>query len=151
METLLAFVVGGLVAAGVYLILSRNLVRLIIGVALLSNAVNLTLFTAGRLTRANPPLIPTGAEVPESPFANPLPQALILTAIVIGFGLLAFTLVLIYRANQELGTVDPDEMRLAEPPYETALGRGSAPRQPDDPNKGQGPADRDPVKQGVSG
>jgi multicomponent Na+:H+ antiporter subunit C len=136
-ETLLAFVIGGLVTAGVYLILSRNLVRLIIGVALLSNAVNLTLFTSGRLTRANPPIIPADMDVPEGVFANPLPQALILTAIVIGFGLLAFTLVLVYRASQELGTVDPDEMRLAEPPFEEALEQGSVAQ--------------DPVKQGVSG
>lgn len=145
METLLAFVVGGLVAAAIYLILSRNLVRLIIGVALLSNAVNLSLFVSGRLTRVHPPLIPEGALAPEGVFANPLPQALILTAIVIGFGLLAFTLVLVYRAHQELGTVDPDEMRVAEPPYERALERGSA---PDATRPGSA---KDPVKQGVSG
>jgi multicomponent Na+:H+ antiporter subunit C len=133
METLLAFVVGGLFAAGIYLVLRRNLVRLIIGIALISNAANLTMFTAGRLTRGQPPLIPAGAERPEGLFANPLPQALILTAIVIGFGLLAFTLVLVYRASQELDTLDPDEMRVAEPPYEEAVVHS-----------------QDPVKEGVS-
>ncbi len=120
METLLTFATGALFSAGIYLILRRNLVRLIIGVSLLTTAVNLLLFTMGRLTPGRPPLIAADALLPVSPFANPLPQALILTAIVIGFGLLAFTLVLVYRASQELDTLDPDEMRVAEPPDETA-------------------------------
>lgn len=124
METLLSFVVGGLLAAGIYLMLRRNLVRLIIGVALVSNAANLTMFVSGRLTRGNPPLIPADADLPPGVFANPLPQALILTAIVIGFGLLAFSLVLVYRANQELGTIDPDKMRVAEPRYDEVMDEG---------------------------
>jgi multicomponent Na+:H+ antiporter subunit C len=117
MEPIMAFVVGAMVAASVYLMLSRNLIRLVFGLILLSNAANLAIFTAGRMTAANPPLIPLGDAVPIAPFANPLPQALILTAIVIGFSLLAFALVLVYRAYQELGTVNSDAMRIAEPPY----------------------------------
>ncbi len=115
METGLAFLIGALSAASIYMMLRRNLVRLIIGLILLSNSVNLLIFTAGRLTPANPPLIPPGADTPVTPFANPLPQALILTAIVISFGLLAFTLVLVYRAYQELGTMDADDLRTASP------------------------------------
>ncbi len=143
METLLAFVTGGLLSASIYLILRRNLVRLIIGVSLLTTAVNLLLFTMGRLTPANPPLVPAGADVPASPFANPLPQALILTAIVIGFGLLAFTLVLVHRANEELGTLDPDEMRVAEPP-EAKVVLYAAPEAPLEP-----PSEPDPFEEEV--
>lgn len=117
MEPLLAIIVGILFAISIYLLLRRNLVRVVIGVIILSNAVNLLLFTLGRVSRGAPPLIPSGEYVPIDPIANPLPQALILTAIVIGFGLLAYTLVLTYRAYRELGTIDIDEMRTAEPRY----------------------------------
>ena len=115
MEIALAVLVGILTTAAVYLMLSGNLVRFIFGLALLSNAVNLVIFAAGRLTYAAPPLIAGGNEEPAGTVANALPQALILTAIVIGFGLLAFTLVLVYRAYRALGTVQGDAMREAEP------------------------------------
>lgn len=115
MEAPLAILIGVLVAVSVWLMLSRNLVRLLLGFALLSNAVNLSIFVAGRLTRAAPPLIAEGAEGFAGAFANPLPQALVLTAIVIGFGLLAFALVLAWQAHARLGTVLTDEMRIAEP------------------------------------
>jgi multicomponent Na+:H+ antiporter subunit C len=111
METLLALVVGVLFAAGVYLMLSRTPVKLVIGLALLSNAVNLLIFTAAGLTRGNPPLVPLDGVRPAGIFADPLPQALVLTAIVISFGLLAFTLVLFRRAYEELGTRNIDEMK----------------------------------------
>lgn len=111
MESLLAIVGGSLFAGGVYMLLRKNLIKAIIGIILISNAVNLLLFTLGRLTNDNPPLIMAGETVPAEPFANPLPQALILTAIVIGFGLLAFALVLAYRSYKELGTVNVDEMQ----------------------------------------
>ncbi|WP_305044722.1 Na+/H+ antiporter subunit C [Geoalkalibacter sp.] len=111
METLLAIVVGVLFGAGVYLLLRRTPVKLVIGLALLSNAVNLLIFTAAGLTRARPPLVPVDALRPEGVTADPLPQALILTAIVISFGLLAFTLVLFRRAYEVLGTRDIDEMQ----------------------------------------
>lgn len=110
METWLALVVGILFATGIYLVLRRNLLKLIFGLVLLSNAVNLLIFTVGRLVRASPALVPPGQTVPLEPFANPLPQALVLTAIVIGFGLVAFALVLLYRAYQSLGTVDSADL-----------------------------------------
>ena len=111
MEILLAFVVGALYAAGVYMILRRSLVKLIIGLGLLGHAANLLIFTVGRVTRGAPPVIGENAEVLLEPFADPLPQALILTAIVIGFGVQAFATVLVKRAYQTVGTDDFDQMR----------------------------------------
>ena len=118
METVLALVVGGLYATGVYLVLRRSLVKLVIGLAMLTNAANLLIFTAGGLTRGAPPLIPAGETTLAAPYADPLPQALILTAIVIGFGVLAFALVLVYRAYATVGTEDPDEMMSTDHPVE---------------------------------
>ncbi|WP_445355661.1 Na+/H+ antiporter subunit C [Microbulbifer sp. EKSA008] len=115
MEAPLAVVVGILIATGVYLMLARHLLHYLFGLVLISNAANLAIFIAGRLTRASPPLVPKGQEAPQIIVANPLPQALILTAIVIGFGLLAFALALIAQAYRELGTLDVDSMRIAEP------------------------------------
>jgi multicomponent Na+:H+ antiporter subunit C len=115
METLLALTVGVLVATAVYLMLARNILRFIFGLVLISNAANLTIFVAGRLTEGAPPLIPPGQEAPVEAVANALPQALVLTAIVIGFGLFAFALVLVFRAYTTLGTAYSDKMRVAEP------------------------------------
>lgn len=116
MESILAALVGLLLAAAAYLILSRALVRMLLGIVLLGNAVNLLIFVAGRLTRAIPPIIPADTKVLEQPFANPLPQALILTAIVIGFAMFVFLVVLAFRAYQEMDADHTDRMRLAEPP-----------------------------------
>jgi multicomponent Na+:H+ antiporter subunit C len=116
MEQVLAVLIGALTAAAVWLMLSRNVVRFLFGLVLISNAANLVIFTAGRLTLGAPPLIDEGADAPPALVANALPQALVLTAIVIGFGLFAFALALVFRAYTALGTVDSDEMRLAEPP-----------------------------------
>lgn len=111
MEILLAFVIGGLYAAGIYLLLRPSPVKLILGLSILGNAVNLLIFTAAGLTRGDPPLVAEGAAELVRPFADPLPQALILTAIVISFGLLAFTLVLLHRAAETVGVDNLDEMR----------------------------------------
>jgi multicomponent Na+:H+ antiporter subunit C len=114
MQTLCALLAGIMVAAGVYLILSRNLIRFIFGLVLVGNAINLLIFTAGRLASRRPPLIPDEITVEPALFANALPQALILTAIVIGFALLSFVFILFYRAYQGLGTVETEFMRAAE-------------------------------------
>jgi multicomponent Na+:H+ antiporter subunit C len=116
MELLIALMVGVLVAAAVYLMLSRHVMRFLFGLILISNAANLIIFVSGRLTPGAPPLIPQGYDAPPDLVANALPQALVLTAIVIGFGLFAFALTLVYRAYQNLGTLDSSEIRLAEPP-----------------------------------
>lgn len=115
MELVLAIVSGVLYAAGLYLMLRRRLAQLIIGLGLLSNGTNLLIFTAGGLTRSRPPVLPEGATVLAQPYADPMPQSLILTAIVIGFGVMAFSLVLAHRVHQSLGTDDVDE-----------IGRGTA-------------------------
>ncbi|MBY5935584.1 Na+/H+ antiporter subunit C [Tateyamaria omphalii] len=115
MEALLAITIGVLVATSVYLMLARNVLRFIFGLVLISNAANLIIFVSGRLTAGAPPLIPEGADGPVGDVANALPQALVLTAIVIGFGLFAFALVLMFRAYTTLGTLYSDDMRIAEP------------------------------------
>ena len=114
MEILWSLVVGVFVAAGVYLMLERHILRLLFGLILLSSAVNIAIFTAGRLTPGLPPLIAAHSVLPPEGTANPLPQALILTAIVFGFGLLVFALMLFYRAYSEGGSADVDEMRRSE-------------------------------------
>ena len=110
METVMAFVVGILYAGGLYLVMRRSIVKLILGLGLLGHATNLLIFTVGGLTRARAPLIPESGELAGA-VANPLPQALILTAIVIGFGVQAFTLVLVHRAIQTVGKDDLDAMK----------------------------------------
>jgi len=115
MEAILAALVGLFVAAAVYLILSRALIRVLLGVVLLGNAINLLIFVAGRLTQATPPIVPAGLSAPLGPVANPLPEALILTAIVIGFAMFAFLVVLAMRAYQSFDADNTDHLRLAEP------------------------------------
>ena len=106
MNLLLAIVTGGLYSAGFYLLLRRSLVKLVIGLALLSHATNLLIFTASGPVRGKPPVLPANEQTAQNVVTDPVPQALILTAIVISFGLLAFTLILIHRANEQLGTDD---------------------------------------------
>ena len=110
MEALLALASGVLYAAGIYLMLRRRLAQLIIGLGLLSNGTNLLIFTAGGLTPARPPVIAAGHATLEPPYADPVPQALVLTAIVIGFGLTAFSLVLAHRVHATAGTDDVDDV-----------------------------------------
>ncbi len=111
MEVFLAILAGALYAAGLYMLMRRSIVKLIMGLSLLGHAANLLIFTVGRVTRANPPVIGHEADMLHAPFADPLPQALILTAIVIGFGVQAFAIVLVKRAYQTVGTDDFDQMR----------------------------------------
>lgn len=111
MEVLMAFVIGLLFAAAVYMMLRRSIVKLVIGLMILSNAANLLIFTVAGLTRGAPPLIVEGTYIPEGPIADPLPQALVLTAIVIALGVLAFAVVLIHRAFEVVGNDDLDQMK----------------------------------------
>lgn len=111
MELFLPVIVGLLYAAGVYMILRRSFVKVILGLIFLGHAANLLIFTIGRLTKAAPAFIPQGTNVLAEPYADPLPQALILTAIVIGFGVQAFAIVLFKRAYQTVGTDDLDKMK----------------------------------------
>ena len=125
MEAVIAVLVGVLMASSVYLMLRRNLVRFVLGLALISHTANLLIFSSGGLQGTFPPLISPGELVPDPSAANALPQALMLTAIVISFSVFAFLLVLAFRTYQRLETVDPDAMRSAEPVAEGAGMGGS--------------------------
>lgn len=107
MELLLAILAGVLYATGLYLMLRRRLAQLIIGLGLLSNGSNILILAAAGVTRAKPPLI-EDPPLPSAEFADPVPQSLILTAIVIGFGVLAFALVLAHRVHRSAGSDDID-------------------------------------------
>ena len=100
MEALVASGIGLVVAAGVYLLLRARTFPVILGLLLLSYAVNLFLFVMGRITLGHPPLIAPDA----AQYADPLPQALVLTAIVIGFGMTGLVVVLALRARVSLGS-----------------------------------------------
>ncbi|MFN4169060.1 MAG: Na+/H+ antiporter subunit C [Pannonibacter phragmitetus] len=124
MEAGLSILIGLFFTVAVYLMLSRMFVRMLIGIVILGNAVNMLIFVNGRLTREVPPLIPLDQATVTQATANPLPQALVLTAIVISFSFFAFLLVLAYRTYQELGTDDVNDMRVAEPKGEAGPPQG---------------------------
>ncbi len=111
MLVVLALLVGVLYATGLYLMLRRNMVKLIFGLVLLGHAANLLIFTAGGLVRAGAPVAAEGMPAPPPGVADPVPQALVLTAIVIGFAVVAFAAVLVRRVVRTLGTDDSDTLR----------------------------------------
>ncbi|RFU67189.1 Na(+)/H(+) antiporter subunit C [Bacillus sp. V59.32b] len=107
MEVLMAVVIGILFMSATYLMLSKSILRIIIGTGLLSHGAHLLILTMGGLKRGTVPLLGEQAKS----YVDPLPQALILTAIVISFGVTSFFLVLAYRTYQELGTDNMDQLR----------------------------------------
>lgn len=107
MESLILVLVGILVAVATYLILSKQLLRVILGTAVLSHAAHLLILTMGGLKKGAVPLLGES----EGPYTDALPQALILTAIVISFAVTAFVLVLGYRAYKTNGSGNFDELR----------------------------------------
>lgn len=113
---LVALAAGALVAAGVYLAMSRDIVRMVIGISLIGAGANLVVLGAGRLGAAVPAIVPAGEKVLTALAANPLPQALVLTAIVISFSLTCFSLCLVLAVSRSLGSVDSHGLRAAEPP-----------------------------------
>lgn len=118
MNVLLAITAGVLFGGGLFMMLRRSLVRVLIGLLMISNAVNLIIFTAGRLVPARPPLISPGNHALTPPYADPVPQALILTAIVISFGVVAFAIVLMQQTYRALGNADMNDMRSTDTPVE---------------------------------
>lgn len=96
------------------MMLRRSMVKLIIGLILLGHGANLLIFTASKLTQGRAPLINPDTGVLVEPFADPVPQALVLTAIVIGFGVQAFVIVLFKRTWADTGTDDLDELRTTD-------------------------------------
>lgn len=107
METIMIILIGALVTVATYLILSKTIIRVIIGTAILSHAVHLLLLTVGGLKKGDVPLLSHS----DGPFTDALPQALILTAIVISFAVTAFLLVLAYRVYRTNGTDDLTKLR----------------------------------------
>lgn len=114
MNLLLAVVVGTLYGAGIFMVLRRSIVKLILGLGLLAHATNLLIFSTSEIVRDAPPLIKAGETSLEGVFASPLPQALVLTAIVIGLASTAFAIVLMKHAFDIMGTDDVDVMVTTE-------------------------------------
>jgi multicomponent Na+:H+ antiporter subunit C len=108
MSIIIALLIGFLYAVSIYLLLRRSIVKLVMGILFLSYATNLMLFFTGGLTETSPAFV---NEVGDTVgMSDSLPQALILTALVIGFGVASFSMVLIYRFFKETGTVDLDDL-----------------------------------------
>lgn len=110
MEIVMSAVIGIIFAVAIYMMMSRNIMRVLIGTLMLSHSVHLILLTMAGLQRGAPPILSLEADA----YADPLPQALILTAIVINFGITAFVAVLVYRTYQEHNTVDLYDLRGAK-------------------------------------
>jgi len=114
MTIVYALAVAAYVGCGLYMMLSRHIVRLVLGLALLTNGAILLIFVAGRLGTTTPAVIERGSTVLAPDAANALPQALVLTAIVIGFALTAFAIALIVMAYRRFGTLDLGSINAAE-------------------------------------
>jgi len=110
MEWLISLVIGVLTASGVYLTLRARTFQVVLGLTLISYGVNVFLFAMGRLTIGQPAVI----EPAVIAYSDPLPQALVLTAIVIAFGMTAFLIVLSLKARGELDTDHVDGLALAQ-------------------------------------
>ena len=110
MEWLVALVIGVLTGSGVYLTLRSRTFPVVLGLTLLAYGVNVFLFAMGRLTVGHPAVIDPSAVS----YSDPLPQALVLTAIVIAFGMTAFLIVLALKARSELGNDHVDGLELGE-------------------------------------
>ena len=100
---------GILFAAGVYCLLRRDMTKIIIGIILLSQAANLLVFTMGGIIAHEPVFADAESGRVKEGHADPVPQALVLTAIVIGFGLMVFTITLLMRAHKVLKSDDVNE------------------------------------------
>lgn len=114
MQLLLVFMIGVLYASGIYMMLRRSMVKLLFGLLLLGNGANLLIFLMGDLTKGRPPIIGEADEVLLGAFADPVPQALILTAIVISFGLQSFAIVLLKTVYKNTGTDDLDSLNVQD-------------------------------------
>ena len=113
MEILMAILVGILYAAGVYMLLRRSILKFIIGIIFLSNATNLLVFLSAGLV-AGKPVFLDGEESNSVAYADPLPQALVLTAVVIGLGIVVYLLAIKYRFFSETGSDDLDQLKPSE-------------------------------------
>jgi multicomponent K+:H+ antiporter subunit C len=119
-ELLLAIGLGVLTSAGVWLLLRARVFDVIVGLTLLSYAVNLFIFASGRVRIGSPPIVDSRLAPTLASYADPLPQALVLTAIVIGFAMTALILVIALRAHAETGS---DHVDGADPAADTGAER----------------------------
>ena len=110
MELLLVLLIGILYAAGIYLMLRRSMVKLLLGLILLGNGANILIFVLGGITEGKPPVIPEHSNIFLDAYSDPVPQSLILTAIVISFGLQAFAIILLKRVYMVTGSDDLDNL-----------------------------------------
>lgn len=104
MELVLSIAIGVLVASGVWLLMRPRTYQVIVGLALLSYGVNLFIFSMGRLRIGAPPVLSRYGEIDPSAYTDPVPQALVLTAIVISFATTALFLVVLIAARGFTGT-----------------------------------------------
>ncbi|TMN21027.1 Na(+)/H(+) antiporter subunit C [Lentibacillus cibarius] len=107
MEFIILILAGVLFATAIYNLLQKQLLRIIIGTVLLSHGAHLFILTMGKLKRGEPPILADGV----SEYTDPLPQALILTSIVISFGITSLLLVLAYRTATENNTDNMEQLR----------------------------------------
>ncbi|MCD2138624.1 Na(+)/H(+) antiporter subunit C [Salinicoccus halitifaciens] len=107
MEILIIVLAGLLIGASVYLMLSKSLLRIILGTGILSHGILLMLLTMGGLKRGGIPVLDDSVQQ----YTDPLPQAMLLTVIVITFALTAYMLVVAIRVYRELGTDDVEQLK----------------------------------------
>lgn len=110
MELLLVIMIAILYASGIFMLLRRSMVRLLMGIILIGNGANLLIFLLGGITPGKPPVIEEAKSVFTEAYADPVPQALILTAIVISFGIQSFAIVLLRQVYRLLESDDLDDL-----------------------------------------
>lgn len=111
MEWILGITSGILLASGLYSLLKRHLLQVLIGILLMGHGANLMVFLSGGLNPGQPAFVPEGAKVLAETSADPLPQALVLTAIVIGFGIVGFVLILFKQSWVVVGSLSTEAYR----------------------------------------
>lgn len=111
MNLIIALLIGMLFAASLYLLLQRSLFKIIFGIIIFGYGTIFFLFVSGGVTRGNPPLFLDGETKQTMEMADPLPQALTLTAIVIGIGVQLFTMILLKRTYDASQTTDLDDFQ----------------------------------------
>jgi multicomponent Na+:H+ antiporter subunit C len=116
MEIILPILTGFLYAAGFYLMLHRSFIKLILGIIIFAHASNLFIFVAGGIRRMQAPFVSKEEGIAMAELADPFPQAMILTAIVIGLGIQAFAIVLLKRVYHVVGSSDLQELNQTDQP-----------------------------------
>lgn len=111
MTWIISITIGALVATGAYLIMQKRLIQLVLGLSLLSHATNLMIVASGWIGDGKAPIVPGPGAVDPTGYVDPLPQAMVLTAIVISFAVTAFLLILALNIYQRFKTDDIDRLR----------------------------------------